>query len=102
MELILSTHSVYRSSLLGRRPEIFPAKKIPARRNLKTARILNASTVNEGQLLNLKLNSSALEQLDIERGVCIPFRKYTPETVCVMLELFVIMFVCVYFLDDCG
>ncbi|GER46896.1 protein kinase superfamily protein [Striga asiatica] len=25
--------------------------------------------------------SSALEQLDIERGVCIPFRKYTPESV---------------------
>lgn len=27
------------------------------------------------------LGSSAMEQLDIERGVCIPFRKYTPETV---------------------
>lgn len=26
-------------------------------------------------------SSSALDQLDIERGVCIPFRKYTPETV---------------------
>ncbi|KAF3321686.1 aarF domain-containing protein kinase [Carex littledalei] len=26
-------------------------------------------------------SSSALEQLDIERGVCIPFRKYTPQTV---------------------
>lgn len=26
-------------------------------------------------------SSSAMEQLDIERGVCIPFRKYTPETV---------------------
>ncbi|KAI8547701.1 hypothetical protein RHMOL_Rhmol07G0216700 [Rhododendron molle] len=25
--------------------------------------------------------SSALEQLDIERGVCVPFRKYSPETV---------------------
>jgi predicted unusual protein kinase regulating ubiquinone biosynthesis (AarF/ABC1/UbiB family) len=25
--------------------------------------------------------SSAMEQLDIERGVCIPFRKYTPEMV---------------------
>ncbi|KAL0324062.1 UNVERIFIED_CONTAM: protein ACTIVITY OF BC1 COMPLEX kinase, chloroplastic [Sesamum calycinum] len=25
--------------------------------------------------------SSALEQLDIERGVCVPFRKYTPESV---------------------
>ncbi|KAK1256631.1 hypothetical protein QJS04_geneDACA024795 [Acorus gramineus] len=26
-------------------------------------------------------SSTALEQLDIERGVCIPFRKYTPDTV---------------------
>ena len=26
-------------------------------------------------------SSSALEQLDIERGVCVPFRKYSPETV---------------------
>ncbi|GMH12403.1 hypothetical protein Nepgr_014244 [Nepenthes gracilis] len=26
-------------------------------------------------------SSSALELLDIERGVCVPFRKYTPETV---------------------
>lgn len=26
-------------------------------------------------------SSSALEQLDIERGVCVPFRKYTPEGV---------------------
>ncbi|XP_057722398.1 protein ACTIVITY OF BC1 COMPLEX KINASE 1, chloroplastic isoform X1 [Arachis stenosperma] len=28
-----------------------------------------------------KPSNSALEQLDIERGVCIPFRKYSPETV---------------------
>lgn len=26
-------------------------------------------------------SSSALEQLDIERGVCVPFRKYSPQTV---------------------
>ncbi|KAF5743397.1 ABC1 family protein [Tripterygium wilfordii] len=26
-------------------------------------------------------STSAMEQLDIERGVCVPFRKYTPETV---------------------
>lgn len=38
---------------------------------------------------NVKLSASigggdsntALEQLDFERGVCIPFRKYTPQTV---------------------
>ncbi|XP_058724781.1 protein ACTIVITY OF BC1 COMPLEX KINASE 1, chloroplastic isoform X1 [Vicia villosa] len=30
---------------------------------------------------NSKSNNSALEQLDIERGVCIPFRKYSPQIV---------------------
>ncbi|XP_068657200.1 protein ACTIVITY OF BC1 COMPLEX KINASE 1, chloroplastic [Aristolochia californica] len=29
----------------------------------------------------LQESTSAMEQLDIERGVCVPFRKYTPETV---------------------
>ena len=91
MELILSTHSVYRSSLLGRRPDFRPVKQIPARKAFKTARISNAATVNEGQLLNLKMNGSALEQLDIERGVCIPFRKYTPQTVCMMMSLLVVI-----------
>lgn len=31
--------------------------------------------------LRIGNSSSALEQLDIERGVCVPFRKYSPETV---------------------
>lgn len=30
-------------------------------------------------------SSSALEQLDIERGVCTPFRKYSPETVSICI-----------------
>lgn len=30
---------------------------------------------------SLESSSNAMEQLDIERGVCIPFRKYTPELV---------------------
>ncbi|KAG8656755.1 protein ACTIVITY OF BC1 COMPLEX KINASE 1, chloroplastic isoform X2 [Manihot esculenta] len=29
----------------------------------------------------LRKSSAAMEQLDIERGVCLPFRKYSPETV---------------------
>jgi len=47
---------------------------------------------NPSKLLQIRANalqlsktgnssSSALEQLDIERGVCTPFRKYTPEGV---------------------
>lgn len=47
---------------------------------------------NPSKLLSVRANAlqlsksdngrnSALEQLDIERGVCVPFRKYTPEGV---------------------
>jgi len=32
-------------------------------------------------------SSSAMDQLDIERGVCVPFRKYSPETVRFLLLL---------------
>ncbi|KAE9586483.1 putative cadmium-transporting ATPase [Lupinus albus] len=43
------------------------------------------SSNNKDGLLLLQLNkassNSALEQLDIERGVCIPFRKYSPQSV---------------------
>ncbi|XP_058086884.1 protein ACTIVITY OF BC1 COMPLEX KINASE 1, chloroplastic [Magnolia sinica] len=35
----------------------------------------------EKDAVTLEKSSSAMEQLDFERGVCIPFRKYTPETV---------------------
>lgn len=38
------------------------------------------SSVQLNKLLGTSSNS-ALEQLDIERGVCVPFRKYTPELV---------------------
>lgn len=31
--------------------------------------------------MELAKSSTALELLDIERGVCVPFRKYSPETV---------------------
>ncbi|KAL6003921.1 Protein ACTIVITY OF BC1 COMPLEX KINASE 1, chloroplastic [Asimina triloba] len=36
---------------------------------------------SDSSITALEKSSSALEQLDIERGVCIPYRKYTPELV---------------------
>lgn len=42
-------------------------------------------------------SSAAMEQLDFERGVCVPFRKYTPETVRSSLLLFVYFVVFVEF-----
>ncbi|KAF2583968.1 hypothetical protein F2Q70_00034157 [Brassica cretica] len=44
-------------------------------RNPKDAAIMTTGMERVGK------SSAALEQLDIERGVCIPFRKYSPETV---------------------
>lgn len=66
---------------------------VPQRRRRSTLYVTNAastsapvSSQNITQLPRTKSissdkPSSALEQLDIERGVCIPFRKYTPEMV---------------------
>ncbi|KAH7691455.1 Cadmium-transporting ATPase protein [Dioscorea alata] len=55
-------------------------------RTLSTFRISNSASTTPSTSSALllgkpSLGSSAMEQLDIERGVCIPFRKYTPETV---------------------
>lgn len=44
-------------------------------------RSLTAPVDSKSRALTSGMSSSALEQLDIERGVCIPFRKYSPETV---------------------
>ncbi|KAE8656656.1 Kinase superfamily protein isoform 2 [Hibiscus syriacus] len=44
-------------------------------------RSLTTSTNSQNKVLPSTMSSSAMEQLDIERGVCIPFRKYSPATV---------------------
>lgn len=44
--------------------------------------------------------SSAMEQLDIERGVCIPFRKYTPEMV-LKSASFMFIYIIVFFSKNC-
>lgn len=44
-------------------------------------RRLTATSKTERRALQSAKSSSAMEQLDIERGVCMPFRKYSPETV---------------------
>ncbi|XP_038695835.1 protein ACTIVITY OF BC1 COMPLEX KINASE 1, chloroplastic-like [Tripterygium wilfordii] len=40
-----------------------------------------ATQLENKDLIIQSKSNSAMEQLDIERGVCVPFRKYTPETV---------------------
>lgn len=46
-----------------------------------TRRSLTATGGDESSAFLFGKSSDAMEQLDIERGVCMPFRKYTPETV---------------------
>lgn len=75
-----------------------PSFSAPQRRRRSTIYVTNAasttapmSSPNIPQLprtngtfiksISSEKPSSAMEQLDIERGVCIPFRKYTPEMV---------------------
>lgn len=64
--------------------------RLPIRTN-KKFRVSNAATETRRSLASpsggeislgkLSKSSAAMEQLDFERGVCVPFRKYTPETV---------------------
>ena len=57
----------------------------------------STSTAGAGDRLLLGKWSAAMEQLDIERGVCIPFRKYTPETVWIThLNLLAYIYMCIY------
>lgn len=46
-----------------------------------TSRSNRTEAENKASLQLLGKSSNAMEQLDIERGVCVPFRKYSPETV---------------------
>ncbi|KAL9227205.1 hypothetical protein vseg_002927 [Gypsophila vaccaria] len=65
---------------------IFPSKTTE-RSNLyntqvkKLKKSSSKSLIIRAKALELSKSSSALEQLDIERGVCVPFRKYTPQGV---------------------
>lgn len=54
-----------------------------------TRRTITSSETTVGlQLGKSSSGSSAMEQLDIERGVCVPFRKYSPETVRIYIYTF--------------
>ncbi|KAL6533716.1 Protein ACTIVITY OF BC1 COMPLEX KINASE 1, chloroplastic [Orobanche hederae] len=55
------------------------SSKSKTRRNVRVRAQKSNSLVQVEKPLSTS-TSSALEQLDIERGVCIPFRKYTPES----------------------
>ncbi|KAL6212651.1 hypothetical protein ACLB2K_017869 [Fragaria x ananassa] len=68
-----------------------PSEAFNYRRRVRRFRVSNAATgtrrslasssggeVSFGKVIK---SSAAMEQLDFERGVCVPFRKYTPETV---------------------
>ena len=59
----------------------FAASATESSTNGAIRKSLIATGGDERSALLLSRSSDAMEQLDFERGVCIPFRKYTPETV---------------------
>lgn len=69
---------------------IRPLASSASRRNTPASRLITAAAAGASTPRRAiaprvptekSTGSSALEQLDFERGVCVPFRKYTPETV---------------------
>ncbi|KAJ1425769.1 UbiB domain, partial [Sesbania bispinosa] len=80
-----SLYTVPRHNALSPRT-LIPSSSSPSLQRKKAWRARISSSAANGAVprsLQLPKNSSssALEQLDIERGVCIPFRKYSPEIV---------------------
>ncbi|CAI9772287.1 unnamed protein product [Fraxinus pennsylvanica] len=91
MELICTNYLCNSSSSLIRPLLIQPQAPSLSKLNFRARNTIRSVTRSQAQngnsLVQLDRQSfstssnSALEQLDIERGVCVPFRKYTPESV---------------------
>ncbi|KAL9258831.1 ACTIVITY OF BC1 COMPLEX KINASE 1, chloroplastic-like protein [Drosera capensis] len=71
------SHPLFRSLRVTRFPASSPSRRRKGSKYEARAQALQLS----GGIGSASDGGSALEQLDIERGVCVPFRKYTPETV---------------------
>ncbi|KAK9699675.1 hypothetical protein RND81_08G188600 [Saponaria officinalis] len=81
MELISSNFSPFLSTFPSKstkRSILYNTHVTKLRNSSKKGLIVRAKALEISKSDN---GSSALEQLDIERGVCVPFRKYTPEGV---------------------
>ncbi|XP_044472506.1 protein ACTIVITY OF BC1 COMPLEX KINASE 1, chloroplastic isoform X2 [Mangifera indica] len=80
----VTSKSLIRFSATSRTGRRFSIKNLAASASSDASVNGVASTsrsLSEKKALQVSPSSSAMEQLDIERGVCVPFRKYTPETV---------------------
>ncbi|TKY58225.1 aarF domain-containing protein kinase [Spatholobus suberectus] len=74
--------------LLPRTSNSIPSPSLRRAKKLRRARVSSSAATGSGAASNGAVSralqgasNTALEQLDIERGVCIPFRKYSPELV---------------------
>lgn len=76
-------HSSRGKLLLALQTSNSAASVMPASGSRKPVPLKRRGEKNSSGVSGQGANSStsALEQLDFERGVCIPYRKYTPETV---------------------
>lgn len=91
MELICTNYLCNSSSSLIRPLLIQPQAPSLSKLNFRARNTNRSVTRSQAQSANSLVqldrqslstsSNSALDQLDIERGVCVPFRKYTPESV---------------------
>ncbi|CAN1825464.1 Protein ACTIVITY OF BC1 COMPLEX KINASE 1, chloroplastic [Linum perenne] len=75
----LTTHRIHVQFRPPRWTRLSPAVRVSA--VLTTTPTSRNATGPPPPAQQLAKSSSAMEQLDFERGVCVPFRKYSPETV---------------------
>ncbi|CAN1341425.1 Protein ACTIVITY OF BC1 COMPLEX KINASE 1, chloroplastic [Linum perenne] len=75
----LTTHRIHVQFRPPKWTRLSPAVRVSAA--LTTTPTSRNATGPPPPAQQLAKSSSAMEQLDFERGVCVPFRKYSPETV---------------------
>ncbi|KAL1210446.1 Protein ACTIVITY OF BC1 COMPLEX KINASE 1 [Cardamine amara subsp. amara] len=76
-----STVRISRFSVTAAATDVSTRNAAVGGRDSKDAAIMTTAMSDVERRLRVGKSSAALEQLDIERGVCVPFRKYSPETV---------------------
>lgn len=89
MDSVFASSSCTVPHLLRREaPLLLPRASLRRPKKAPRARVSSSAATGSGAgagasngAVSRALQGSALEQLDIERGVCIPFRKYSPEIV---------------------
>ncbi|PIA48619.1 hypothetical protein AQUCO_01400894v1 [Aquilegia coerulea] len=79
--LFAKTHHLSSNQLNKLSPFLHFSTATPISKKSFTILMRSGRSGSDNGIASTSKSSSAMEQLDIERGVCIPFRKYSPEMV---------------------